>query len=179
MNQLDHVISPQHLEIAMHTADSIKSLKASTNTTKLRAFLEPCNVFRRFVPNCARIETPLKNKGEDQSAEKFWSSDSWEAACAAQASRKKLVSPPTLVLPNGRGKYILNNDACNVQVRCVPLQKQPDGTTKPDEYWSRSLPKAEQSYDTTQREYLAIVWSVLMLRPYLAGTHFKIRTNHD
>ncbi|NJR72361.1 MAG: hypothetical protein HC782_04925 [Gammaproteobacteria bacterium] len=61
----------------------------------------------------------------------------------------------------------LDTDACAVQVGCVLLQKQPDDTVRPIGYWSLALNDAERRYDTTQRECLAIVWSVLILRPFL------------
>lgn len=34
-------------------------------------------------------------------------------------------------------------------------------------------------YDTTSQESLAVVWEVLILYPYLDGTIFTIRTDHD
>lgn len=44
---------------------------------------------------------------------------------------------------------------------------------------SRLLTKAERVYDTTQREFLAIIWSVPFLRPFLKGPRFTVRTDHD
>lgn len=73
----------------------------------------------------------------------------------------------------------MDTDACEKQVGCVVLKKQREGVPKPIGYWSRSLNKAEQEYDTTHRECLAVVWEVLMLRPYLEGSRFTIRTHHD
>lgn len=34
-------------------------------------------------------------------------------------------------------------------------------------------------YETTYEECLAVVWSVLMLRPYPEGSHFEIWTDHQ
>lgn len=59
------------------------------------------------------------------------------------------------------------------------LQEQIDKTEKPVGYWPTSLTKAEKAYDTTQRDCLAIVWSILLLRPYLEGCRLTIRTDHD
>ena len=39
--------------------------------------------------------------------------------------------------------------------------------------------ETEQRYSATERECFAVVWSVLYLRPYIEGTHFKIRTDHE
>lgn len=62
---------------------------------------------------------------------------------------------------------------------CVLLQERPDKTTKPIIYWSRLLAGIENIYDTTQREYLAIAWVVLLPRTYLEDTRFTVRTDHE
>lgn len=37
----------------------------------------------------------------------------------------------------------------------------------------------EHTYDTSHPEHLAVVWAVLLLQPYLEGTHFIKPTDHD
>ena len=69
-------------------------------------------------------------------------------------------------------------DACNHQVGCALLQTYPDGTRNPIGFWSRSLNPAEKNYAVGEKEYLAIVWAVQLLRPYLEGTHFDLYTDH-
>lgn len=58
-------------------------------------------------------------------------------------------------------------------------QEEPFGTTKPVGYWKRSLKKVGKAYDNAHRECLVVVWEVLMLRPYLQGARFVIRTDND
>ena len=35
----------------------------------------------------------------------------------------------------------------------------------------------EGKYDTNEREFLAVIWAVMLLRPYLLMTHFIIRSD--
>lgn len=93
--------------------------------------------------------------------------------------KSALVSPPVFTLPDATGQMTLDTDPFDVQVSYVLHQAQTDESTKPIGYWSRSLTDAERKYDTTQWEYLAIVWAVLLLHSYFEGSRFTIRTDHD
>lgn len=48
----------------------------------------------------------------------------------------------------------------------------------PVEYWSRLLSAPEKNYYTGEKKCLAVVWSILTLRPQLYGDNFTLRTNH-
>lgn len=74
---------------------------------------------------------------------------------------------------------MLEIDACNMQIGCVVVYKQPDETTKLVGYWTHSLTNAKKLYDTTQRDGLATPRAVLFFRPYLEAHWFIIRSNHD
>ena len=75
--------------------------------------------------------------------------------------------------------FSVDTDACNHQVGCALLQVSEDGTRHPIGFWSRSLSAAERNYSVGEKECLAIVWAVQMLRPYLEGTHFHLFTDHQ
>lgn len=74
---------------------------------------------------------------------------------------------------------MLDTNACNVRVGCVQLQEQSGSNKRVICYWSHSVAEAEQAYDKTQGECQAIVWSIMLLRPYFADTLFTVRTGHD
>lgn len=52
---------------------------------------------------------------------------------------------------------MLDTDACDVQVCCMLLQKEPDEAKKSIAYWSKSLTEAKKPHDRTQQECLKIV----------------------
>jgi len=92
--------------------------------------------------------------------------------------KRRLTEAPILALPRWNGAYTLHTDASAGQVGAVLLQEQPDQSTRPVGYWSRSLNAAERNYSTTERESLAVVWASLLLRPHIVGTRFTVRTDH-
>ena len=178
VDYLGHVIRPGKLEVSTRTCDAIKQAKPPTTQTGIRSFIGLCNVFRRFVPNFARIATPLNRKLEKGQPFNFETLTDAEYA-AFEELKRRLVSPPILALPKRDGQYKLDTDACDTQVGSTLLQDQGGGEFHPVGYWSRALTKQERDYTTTEKECLAIVWSILLLRPYLEGQRFTVRTDHD
>ena len=97
-----------------------------------------------------------------------------------ESLRDALVSPPVLALPKPGAEFVLDTDASERQIGCV-LQQRMDSEAplKPVGFFSRILNAAECNYSTTEKEALAIVWACRLLRPYLLGQLFVIRTDHD
>lgn len=91
----------------------------------------------------------------------------------------KLVFHPVLTVPYAEWRMARNIGVCDVQVGCALLRERPDKKTEEMGYWLRSLSSAERSYDTTEREFSAILFAKLLLWPYLEGTPLTIRTDED
>ncbi|UYV78624.1 K02A2.6-like [Cordylochernes scorpioides] len=70
----------------------------------------------------------------------------------------------------------IHTNASNISLGATLVQKFGD-KEKVILYLSRTFRKPEQNYSTTEKECLAVVWSMSKLRPYLYGRHFKILTS--
>lgn len=92
---------------------------------------------------------------------------------------RALVSPLIQALPHSGGRMMLDTNACRVQVGFVLLQKQPDGTTRRIDHWSRPHNETKQHYDTTGRKCPTVVWSVLLLRLFFRENRFTRRIDHN
>ena len=89
------------------------------------------------------------------------------------------MSPPILALPRYGKKYTLDMDACSYQVDSDVLQHQQSGDRLLIGHWSCAVTDAEKYYANTEKECLAVVWSILTLRPYLYENTFDLRTDHE
>ncbi len=116
----------------------------------------------------------LLKKGEPASIDFL----SPEQADAFDKLHQSLLHPPILALPRRDGLYTLDTDASDGQLGCCLRQDQPNSDRLPVGFWSRTLSSAKKNYPTTENECLAVVWSVIMLLPYLEGVRFVIRTDH-
>ena len=122
----------------------------------MRSFLGLCNVYRRFVKGFTKIANPLNRKlrkGEKPTCTKLTNEEQQNF----ETINKALVSPLILALHRAGFQYILDTDACDVQVGCFLQQEQPGGKPKPFGLWSLSLSQTDCNYDTTNKECLAIV----------------------
>lgn len=102
-----------------------------------------------------------------------------ENTTAMKAVKDKIILPMVLALPKYDGTYTPDTNDCNVQVCCVILQEQKDGTERPSGYSSRFLSDAQRANDTSRCKSYTVVRTVLLLRPFLYGTKLTIRTDPD
>jgi len=91
--------------------------------------------------------------------------------------KERLTTAPVLHYPDFTRQFIITTDASDYAIGAV-LSQGPVGQDRPIAYASRILNKAEQNYNTTGKELLAIVWAVKHFRPYVYGTKFLIITDH-
>lgn len=102
-----------------------------------------------------------------------------DESVAFETLKSKLIEPAVQVLTRREGRYTIDTDECEKQMGFVQLQEQPEGPKKPISYWKHKLNETEKSYDTTHREFLAVISELLTLRPSLKGIRLNIRTEQD
>ena len=174
---LGHIVGRGQLQVQDKRIRGLKEASPPRCKKDLRSLLGMCNVYRRFFKDYAQVARPLATMTSSKRPDR-WGTLSDEASGAFEELKRRLTEAPILARPRRHGAYTLDTDASAGQVGAVLLQEQPDQFTRPVGYWSRSLDADERNYSTTERECLAVVWASLLLRPYIEGTRFTVRTDH-
>jgi len=120
-----------------------------------------CNVYRRFIKGHAHIAKPLTKLTSKILPHVLPPLDATQLA-AIQDLEERLTSTTILALPRRGGLFILDTEACAVQVGWTLLQKQRDKSIHPVGYYSRGFIQAEKTYSKTDRECLAVVWACFL-----------------
>ncbi|CEP10273.1 hypothetical protein, partial, partial [Parasitella parasitica] len=147
----------------------VKDWQPPVNKKGLLRFLGFAVFYHRFIDSLSTKAKPLYALLK-KDVEYVWSK---EAQQAFDLIKQELVSLPTLAYPNSQLPYELHCDASDVGLGACVVQQG-----RPIAYASRTLNSAESNYTTTEKECLAVVWSLKQFHPYLYGSKFTIYTDH-
>ena len=155
----------------------VRGWKPPTTITEIKQFLGLCSFFRRTIPRFAEVAAPLTTL--TRQAEQWQGPTLTDTALAAFNQLKEaLCSRPCLQPVDFGREFILTTDASQVGLGAILSQLGQDGEEHPCAYASRVLSPAEQKWAPTHLEHLGMVWACRHFRPYLAGKHFLLRTDH-
>ena len=174
MHYLGHIISEHGVETDPQKIQCVKEWPIPTCTEEMQQFLGLATYYRKFVKNFAQIAAPLYCLTEKK---KTWIWNE-ESEVAFDTLKKKLTSAPILAFPDFTEPFILDADASSCGLGAA-LAQTIGGKEQVVAFASRTLTKAERRYCATRREMLALVWAIRHFRPYLYGTMFTVRTDHN
>ena len=161
---LGYVVSEKGMEPDLEKIVVIDGLAAPTNAKGIAKLLGHTGWYRELIPGYAKIALPItKLLRKDVKFE-------WMEACqqAFNELRSKLSTYPVLRPPRWDLPFHVFYDTSAIAVGSALCQ--PTGVEENDQpvvYTSRQLAVAEQNYTTTERECLAMVFSVKKFRHFL------------
>ena len=145
------------------------------NMKQLRRYLGMCSWFLRYLPKYSTIaESLLKLTRKD--VPYVWDTACEDAFCIL---REKLTSAPILARPSFQKEYVIECDASNTGLDSVLLQREEDGSPRVIAYASRTLTASERIFFVTERELLAILFSIRKFRCYVKEDHFRVISDHS
>ena len=83
-----------------------------------------------------------------------------------------------LTYPDFDKPFLITTDASNYAIGAVLSQGEVE-KDNPIHFASRTLNKREENFSATEKEMLAIYWSLKVFRNYIYGQKFKIITDHQ
>ena len=174
VHYLGHIITDKGVKPDPQKIKCVLDFPTPSNQKEIKSFLGLSGYYRRFIPGYGQISKPLT------SLLKKDVSFRWSDLCQEAFDKLKsiLTTEPLLQYPDFGRTFNLTCDASNFAIGSV-LSQGPIGQDAPIAYASRTLNKAEQNYNTTEKELCAIIWGVKQFRPYLLGQKFKIITDHQ
>lgn len=170
---LGHMISENGVTPNPEKIKAVSEYPVPKDPKGIKQFLGLIGYYRRFIKDFSHIAKPLTSLLKKDVP--FVWTDSQQSAF--EKFKSILTSKPILQYPDFNKPFILTTDASNVAISGI-LSQGEIGKDLPVAYASRTLNKAETNYSTTEKELLAIVWSVNHYRPYLFGRSFLILTDH-
>ncbi|CAI7849702.1 unnamed protein product [Closterium sp. NIES-53] len=161
---LGHMVSAQGVHVDPKKIEAVRTWKTPENVKELQKFLGFANYYNRFVPQYAKIATPL-TKWEDVHQQ------------AMEQLKTALTSAPVLILPDPENDYVIEADASSQAFGAVLMQDQGKGL-QPIAYLSKKLHGAELNYPIHDKEALAIITTFKTWRCYLEGRKTTVYTDH-
>jgi hypothetical protein len=174
VNYLGFIITPNGVQIDPEKISGLTAYPRPNSPKRVKSFLGFCGWYRHFIPNMSEISEPLTRLLTK--TEKFTWTEIHQKAF--EQLKETIANSVTLAYPDFKRPFILRTDASDVGVGCVLAHKSHDGLERPIAFASRSLSKTERNYHASERECLAIVWSLKKFEHYLDGQVFDLERDN-
>lgn len=173
LEYLGHLITRDGNKTNPRLVSAVKEFPCPTNLNEVRRFLGMASFYRRFIPNFARLASPL-HQLTCKGAPFDWS----QKHIAFEMLKQKLVTSPVLAYPRYDRDFTLETDASVLGLGAVLSHVQDDGCLHPISYASHALSPPEKNYSITELETLAVVWALSHFHHLLYGHAVTVVTDH-
>ncbi|CAA7409599.1 unnamed protein product [Spirodela intermedia] len=170
---LGHIVSKRGLEVDRAKIDIISKMKPPNSVKQIRSFLGHAGYYRKFIQDFSKISEPLTMLLSKDMPFNF------DEKCFESFSviKRLLTEAPILQAPDWSLPFEIMCDASNYAVGAVLGQTK---ESKPIviSYASKTISDAQLNYTTTEKELLAVVFSLERFRSYILGAKIIIYTDH-
>lgn len=170
---LGHKLSAEGIKPTHDKIKAIKDFRRPKTMEEVRSLLGLVNYVGKFIPDLATITEPLRMLTKKDTAF-AWES---EQQRAFEEITKSLAGERVLGYYNVEDRTQVYADASPVALGAVLIQFK-NGEPRVISYASKSLSDTEKRYCQTEKEALALVWSVERFHYYLFGRVFELITDH-
>jgi len=147
---LGYIISENAILSDPAKLSAVKNFSTPKKVKDVQSFIGLAEYYRKFIKNFSKIAKPLTTLTKKDS--KFnWNT---EQQNAFDSLKEKLTSAPVLNYRDFTRQFLITTDASDYAIGAV-LSQGPVSQDRLIAYASRILNKAEQNYNTMEKELLA------------------------
>ena len=171
---LGHHVSSQGIKVDPAEIKFNVGLPPLKMQKEVRSFLGHVGYYRHFIENFTKIDAPMfKLLTKDTEFQ-------WIESCqnAFEILKAKLLVAPILRCPDWSLLFHISTDASDMAIGEVLGQKE--GQAPYSIYFiSKILNLAELNYTVTEKEFLAVVYSINKFHHYITGYEIFVHTDHS
>ncbi|GAB2295325.1 hypothetical protein Dimus_038348 [Dionaea muscipula] len=166
---LGHIISSKGVAVDPAKINSMTAWPTPTTPKALRGFLGLTGYYRKFIRDYGHIARPLTH---------ILRKDGFHWIFIEEATfsslKDAMTKAPVLVLPDFSKPFVVECDASGTNISAVLMQGG-----RPICFFNKALQGRNMKLSAYDREMLALVTAVQCWRPYLLGSKFVVRTDHQ
>lgn len=171
---LGHVLSADGFTADPEKVKVIQQFRSPESKEEVRSFLGLVTYIGKFLPDLADLTDPLRIL-LTKDAKFVWGRRQEEAFLKLKTMLSEI---PNLSYFDPKLRTRVIADASPVALGAVLVQFNNNGEPRIISFASKSLSAIEKRYSQTEKESLALVWSVERFYYYLAGLDFELVTDH-
>ena len=169
-----HVFSSDGVSPDPKKVESLHEASAPSSKEEVRSLLGMATYCSRFIPSLATITQPIRELTKDKTP--FTWNERHHRALESIKSNISTNCSTAYFDPKKKTEVIV--DASPVGIAAILAQVDDNGATSIVALASRSLTDVEQRYSQTEREALAVTWSILHYHLYIYGSSVTVVTDH-
>jgi hypothetical protein len=169
IHYLGHIILEKGIAVDPEKIEAIRGWPTSKNVSDVKYFMGLADYYRRFIVGFSKIPHPIT------SLQKKGTKFEWMLKCENNFNMLKelLTSALVLNIADPSEIFVVCTDACKEGLGGVLTQNGHVIGYEP-----RNLKERERNYSIHDLELVSIVHTLRMLRHYLMGKKFELRTDH-
>lgn len=170
---LGHKLSANGIAPTVDKVEAIRNFRQPSSMEEIRSFLGLVNFVGKFIPDLATTTEPLRLLTKKDTPFEW----KQEQQIAFDKLKQSLSSNLALGFYDIKDRTQLYADASPYGLGAVLIQINAKGP-RVISYAAKSLSETEKRYCQTEKEALALVWSVERFHFYLFGRSFELITDH-
>ena len=170
------LIGKDGLQVNPEKVEILKTWPKPASVTDIRSFLGLLQFFRRFIPDFAKIASPLTDLTKKGSGVHKWNE---ECDKSFQKLKDAITTAPVLVAPDWSKPFRGHIDASERAVGGTLTQLDENGKDRVISFFSKKLSPEEVNYTANDRELLGLIRFLQRFRCYLEGWDFEIFTDNQ